>query len=67
MCLLLIEDYLQIIVYFLENGELPAYDDEKRTLHLGQISSVIFPTLDQRLLFVCLNLSKYLQKNAVQM
>lgn len=43
-----IEDYLQIIVYFLENGELPAYDDEKWTLHLAHLSSVVFPTLDQR-------------------
>jgi hypothetical protein len=43
-----IEDYLQVIVYLLENGELPAYDDEYRTLHLDQLRGVIFPSLDKR-------------------
>ena len=33
-----IEDYLQVIVYKLDHGKLPAYDDKKRTLHLSELN-----------------------------
>lgn len=42
-----IEDYLQIIVYLLENGLLPDVDDGIRTLHLKQLNSVIFPLVSR--------------------
>lgn len=40
-----LEDYLKVTVYLLENGQLPAYDDEQRTLLLGQINAAVFPNI----------------------
>lgn len=42
-----IEDYLQIIVFRLENGELPDYDDKTKTLHLSQLNRITLPNVDK--------------------
>lgn len=34
-----IEDYLQVIVFMLQNGELPDYDDKSKTFHLHQLNA----------------------------
>jgi hypothetical protein len=33
-----IEDHLQVIVFILQNGEMPDYDDKTHTLHLEYLS-----------------------------
>src|ERR1700749_3452887 len=42
-----IEDYLLVIIFLLQNGELPNYDDETRTLHLDQLNSKILSRIDK--------------------
>lgn len=37
-----IEDYLQVIVFKMENGKLPDYDDKKNTLHLSALNKIAF-------------------------
>jgi hypothetical protein len=37
-----IEDYLQVIVFILENGILPDYDDKSKTLHLSALNKIAF-------------------------
>ncbi len=34
------EGYLQIIIFLLEDGELPHYDDKTRTLHLNRLNEI---------------------------
>lgn len=36
-----IEDYLQIIIFMLENGEMPDYNDKSKTLHLSRLASFL--------------------------
>jgi len=36
-----IEDYFQVIIFKLQNGEIPNYDDETKTLHLNKLNKVI--------------------------
>lgn len=38
-----IENYLQVIVFKLENGRLPDYDDKSKTLHLNQLNKLVMP------------------------
>lgn len=38
-----IEDYFLVIVYLLQNGELPNYDDKTKTLHLDKLNERIIP------------------------
>lgn len=42
-----IEDYLQIIIFILQNGELPDYDDKTKTLHLNKLNEQILPKVDR--------------------
>ncbi len=42
-----IEDYLQVIVFILENGERPNYDDKIRTLHLNALNKSILKNIHQ--------------------
>ena len=42
-----IEDYLQIIVYMLQNGELPDYDDKTKTLHLNRLNAQVMSIIDR--------------------
>lgn len=43
-----VEDYLLVIIFILDNGKLPSFDDETKTLHLEKLRAAIFPTLDQK-------------------
>ena len=36
-----IEDYLDVIVFRLQNGEMPEYDDKTKTLHLKQLNRLV--------------------------
>jgi len=36
-----IEDYLLVIVFMLQNGELLDYDDKTKTLHLNQLNAKV--------------------------
>lgn len=36
-----IEDYLQVIIFMLQNGELPDYDDKSKTLHLNRLNAQV--------------------------
>lgn len=35
------EDYFQVIVFMLQNGKLPNYDDKTKTLHLSKLNQEI--------------------------
>jgi hypothetical protein len=36
-----IEDYLLVTVFMLKNGEMPAFDDKTKTLHLKQLNRLV--------------------------
>jgi hypothetical protein len=36
-----IEDYLLVVVFMLQNGEMPDYDDTTKTLHLNQLNRLV--------------------------
>jgi DNA primase catalytic subunit len=40
-----IEDYLQVIVFKLNNGRLPDYDDKTHTLHLSELNKAVLSRL----------------------
>lgn len=40
------EDYLQVIIFILEQGKLPKYDDKSKTLHLQQLNASVFSKID---------------------
>lgn len=42
-----IEDYLLVIVFILQNGKLPDYDDKTKTLHLNQLNAIVLPKVDK--------------------
>lgn len=54
-----IEDYLQVIIFLLENGELPDYDDKTKTLHLNQINAKLLSKVDKSKISIN---NKYFQK-----
>lgn len=41
-----IEDYLEIIIFMLQNGKMPDYDDKTRILHLRLLNKIIMPKID---------------------
>jgi hypothetical protein len=42
-----IEDYFQVIIFKLQNGEIPNYDDETKTMHLNKLNEVIRSKIDK--------------------
>ena len=36
-----IEDHLEVIVFMLQNGKMPDYDDKTKTLHLKQLNRMV--------------------------
>jgi len=36
-----IEDHLEVIVFMLQNGKMPDYDDKTKTLHLKQLNRLV--------------------------
>ena len=42
-----IEDYLLVIVFMLQNGELPNYDDKTKTLHLNRLNAQVLSKVDK--------------------
>lgn len=43
-----IEDYFQVIIFMLKNGERPDYDDKVRTLHLNKLNAQLLSGLDKK-------------------
>ena len=42
-----IEDYFQIVIFLLQDGELPDYDDQAKTLHLNHLVSKVISKVDR--------------------
>jgi hypothetical protein len=42
-----IEDYLLVIIFLLQNGELPDYDDKTKTLHLNKLNVQVLSRIDK--------------------
>jgi hypothetical protein len=42
-----IEDYLQVIIFMLQNGRLPDYDDKTKTLHLNKLNATVISKADK--------------------
>ena len=42
------ENYLQVIVFKLKNGQLPDYDDKTHTLHLSELNKTVLPKIDKK-------------------
>ncbi|PLK42136.1 hypothetical protein [Emticicia sp. TH156] len=42
-----IENYLQVIIFTLKNGELPDYDDKSKTLHLNRLNAQVKSSIDR--------------------
>ena len=40
-----VEDHLQVIIFLLQDGKLPDYEDKTKTLHLEQLSRQIMSTV----------------------
>jgi hypothetical protein len=43
-----IENYLLVIVFLLQNGGLPDYDDKTKTLHLNNLNALVLSKVDKR-------------------
>ncbi len=42
-----IENYFQVIIFMLQNGKMPNYDDKTKTLHLNKLSNNIMSQIDK--------------------
>lgn len=42
-----IENYFLVIIFLLQNGELPNYDDKTRTIHLNKFSEMVLPKINK--------------------
>ena len=42
-----IENYLLVIIFILDDGELPDYDDKTKTLHLNKLTPKVFSKVDK--------------------
>jgi len=42
-----IEGHLEIVVFILQNGKLPDYDDKTKTLHLSQLKAQVLSMVDK--------------------
>ncbi|WP_209404961.1 hypothetical protein [Pseudozobellia sp. WGM2] len=62
-----IEDHLEVIVFILENGKMPDYDDKTKTLHLKQINRfAIEKASKDKINFNILYFAKYNAKNEIE-
>ena len=43
-----IEEYLLVIIFILQNGKLPDYDNKTKTLHLNQLNAKILTNIDKK-------------------
>jgi len=62
-----IEDHLEVIVFMLQNGILPDYDDKTKTLHLKQLNEQVMATASKE--EIILNAGyfvKYKAKNEIE-
>lgn len=62
-----IEDHLEVIVFMLQNGRMPDYDDKTRTLHLNHLNRLVMTKISKEA--ISLNatyFSKYSAKNEIE-
>lgn len=57
-----IEDHLEVIVFMLQNGKMPDYDDKTKTLHLKQLNRLIMAKASKE--EINLNAKYFAQYNA---
>jgi hypothetical protein len=43
-----IENYIRVILFELQNGHLPDYDDKSKTIHLNELSAEILQNVDKK-------------------
>ena len=43
-----IESYFQVIIFKLQDGQLPGYDDKTKTLHLDKLNKTVFSIVDKK-------------------
>ncbi len=43
-----IEDHLEVIVFMLQNGKMPDYDDNTKTLHLKQLNRLVMAKVSKQ-------------------
>jgi hypothetical protein len=41
------EDYLQVLIFNLNNGDMPDYEDKTRTLHINILNEDVLPNIDK--------------------
>jgi hypothetical protein len=62
-----IEDHLEVVVFMLQDGKVPDYDDKTKTLHLRQLNKLIIEKVEER--EISLNAEyfvKYITKNRIE-
>jgi len=42
-----IEDYFQVIIFKLQNGQMPDYDDKANTVHLNRLNAAVLSKIDR--------------------
>jgi len=62
-----IENHLEVIVFILENGKMPNYDDKTKTLHLKQLNRLVISKVSkEEILLNAEYFSKYNAKNELE-
>lgn len=62
-----IEDHLEVIIFMLQNGKMPDYDDKTKTLHLSQLNRlVIAKTSIEEIKLNAKYFTKYNAKNELE-
>jgi len=67
-----IENHLEIIIFILQEGQMPDYDDKTKTLHLSQMSAQVLSKIDRNEIhinnefFVNINVEDELEKKLLK-
>ena len=63
-----IEDHLEVIVFMLQDGKMPDYDDKTKTLHLKHLNRLIMGKLSKEVLYLNAKyFAKYNAKNEIEL
>ena len=63
-----IENHLKVIVFMLQNGNLPDYDDKTKTLHLKQLNGLAMAKASQEEIYLNAEyFAKYNPKNEIEL
>ncbi|WP_437922465.1 hypothetical protein [Sphingobacterium sp. LRF_L2] len=62
-----IEDHLEVIVFMLQNGKMPDYDDKTKTLHLKQLNRLVMAKASKEEIHLnAAYFAKYNAKNEIE-